>query len=381
MGLPFGRLLQNKRTRLMRRFSLMLMLLLMLGLVVLVFALRPQGQQDSLVESHRSFISNDFTPTVYAYLPAVLASYTSTVVIPSPSPTVVPSPSPTVVPSPPPGARPWTEVANWVYWLDGPDLTAIADTSYNLAVIDYSRNGGPQGEFTYNEIQTLRQNQGCKRRVLAYLSIGEAEDYRWYWQPAWTPGNPSWIVQEDPDWPGNYYVKFWETEWQSIVYAYLDRILAAGYDGVYLDRPDAIDQPYAQGHEQDMVEFVIAIARYARARSPLGQDFGVFPQNAEELGSHPEYLAAVTGIGIEELYYQATNLKVPENERVYREGVVNQFRLAPHGGLVLTVDYSNQSGQIDEAYARAATRGYVEYVADVDLAQVRINPGHEPVCR
>jgi len=278
------------------------------------------------------------------------------------------------------GARPWGQVANWVYWLDEPDLTAIGNTPYNLAVIDYSRDGGPQGEFTFAEIQALKQSPMCRRRVLAYLSIGEAEDYRWYWQSGWQPGNPDWIVEVDPDWPGNYYVKFWDPEWQSILYAYLDRILAAGFDGVYLDRPDAVDQPYAQGHEQDMINLVIAIANYGRARSPLREDWGVFPQNAEELGSHAEYLAVVTGIGIEELYYQATNVRVPENERLYREGIVDRFKQATHGGLILTVDYTNRIAQIDEAYARAASKGYTEYATNVHLDRLQINPGHEPTC-
>jgi cysteinyl-tRNA synthetase len=279
------------------------------------------------------------------------------------------------------GTRSWGQVANWVYWIDEPDLTAIGNTSYNLAVIDYSRDAGPQGEFTFAEIQKLRQGSACKRRVLAYLSIGEAEDYRWYWQPGWGPGNPGWIVKADPDWPRNYYVKFWDPEWQNILYAYLDRILAAGFDGVYLDRPDVIDQPYAQGHEQDMVNLVLAIASYGRARSPLREDWGVFPQNAEELGSHDEYLAVATGIGIEELYYAATNVRVPESERLYREGDVDRFKQAVHGGLILTVDYTNQTAQVDEAYARAASKGYVEYATDVELDRLRVNAGHEPTCR
>ena len=180
------------------------------------------------------------------------------------------------------------------------------------------------GEFTFAEIQRLRQSSVCKRRVLAYLSIGEAEDYRWYWQSGWEPGDPDWIVQSDPDWPGNYYVKFWDPAWQNILYAYLDRILAAGFDGVYL--------------------------------------------------------ASVIGIGIEELYYQATNVRVPENERLYREGLVNRFKQATHGGLILTVDYTNRIAQIDEAYARAASKGYVEYATNVDLDRLQINTGHEPTC-
>ena len=342
----------------MRRLLIVIALLLPLGLSFAwaLVSLRPQtGPLDFQTPLPVIWASKTMTPTFdfQAFLPIVSTA----------------------------GTRSWGQVANWVYWIDEPDLTAIGNTSYNLAVIDYSRDAGPQGEFTFAEIQKLRQGSACKRRVLAYLSIGEAEDYRWYWQPGWGPGNPGWIVKADPDWPRNYYVKFWDPEWQSILYAYLDRILAAGFDGVYLDRPDVIDQPYAQGHEQDMVNLVLAIASYGRARSPLREDWGVFPQNAEELGSHDEYLAVATGIGIEELYYAATNVRVPESERLYREGDVDRFKQAGHGGLILTVDYTNQTAQVDEAYARAASKGYVEYATDVELDRLRVNAGHEPTCR
>jgi cysteinyl-tRNA synthetase len=77
------------------------------------------------------------------------------------------------------------------------------------------------------------------------LSIGEAEDYRYYWQTDWRTGNPSWIAEENPDWEGNYKVKYWEPEWQDIIYgnnnSYLIRILGAGFDGVYLDIIDAFE--------------------------------------------------------------------------------------------------------------------------------------------
>jgi cysteinyl-tRNA synthetase len=50
---------------------------------------------------------------------------------------------------------------------------------------------------------------------------------------------------ENPDWPGNYKVKYWETDWQNIIYknsdSYLNKILTAGFDGVYLDIIDAFE--------------------------------------------------------------------------------------------------------------------------------------------
>ncbi|MBQ5572035.1 MAG: endo alpha-1,4 polygalactosaminidase, partial [Bacteroidales bacterium] len=80
-----------------------------------------------------------------------------------------------------------------------------------------------------------------KRMVIAYMSIGEAEDYRYYWQAEWKRGNPSWLDKENPKWKGNYKVKYWKSEWQEIIFDYLSRITNAGFDGVYLDIIDAFE--------------------------------------------------------------------------------------------------------------------------------------------
>ena len=73
------------------------------------------------------------------------------------------------------------------------------------------------------------------------MSIGEAEDYRFYWREEWDDSGPSWLDVENADWPGNYKVRFWDSGWQSIMLQYADRILAAGFDGVYLDIIDAYE--------------------------------------------------------------------------------------------------------------------------------------------
>ena len=81
--------------------------------------------------------------------------------------------------------------------------------------------------------------------VVAYMSIGEAEDYRYYWQSTWKNDKPIWLAKENPNWPGNYKVRYWEEEWQSIIYgnndSYLKKIIDAGFDGVYLDIIDAFE--------------------------------------------------------------------------------------------------------------------------------------------
>ncbi len=276
------------------------------------------------------------------------------------------------------GRRPWSQVHNFVYWLSYPDLRAIGQRPFELAVIDYSGDGTEGAEFSSQQIAGLKE-ESCSRRVLAYLSIGEAEDYRWYWSPGWRIGSPAWIVRENPRWQGNYLVRYWDPDWQRIVFRYLDRIIAQGFDGVYLDIVNAYQENYAEDREADMVEFVSAIAGYARSRSALGEDFGVFIQNAEELAANPSLLAVVTGIGREETYFFDTDQPIGEQNLREAESYLDRFRAA--GKLVLTVDYATKATNVENAYLRSRAKGYVPYVTSVELDRLTISPGYEPQCR
>jgi cysteinyl-tRNA synthetase len=53
------------------------------------------------------------------------------------------------------------------------------------------------------------------------------------------------MKMENRQWKGNYKGDYWDPDWQAIILggenAYLDKILAAGFDGVYLDIIDAFE--------------------------------------------------------------------------------------------------------------------------------------------
>ncbi|NOZ03482.1 MAG: hypothetical protein GXO92_02615 [FCB group bacterium] len=122
-------------------------------------------------------------------------------------------------------------------------LEAIQATNYDLIIIDLFYD---EDMLTPEDVLSLKtKKNGGKRLVIAYMSIGEAEDYRYYWQADWSTAPPSWLGEENPDWPGNYKVHYWNSQWQALIYgdstAYLDRIIAAGFDGVYLDIVDAFE--------------------------------------------------------------------------------------------------------------------------------------------
>jgi cysteinyl-tRNA synthetase len=71
------------------------------------------------------------------------------------------------------------------------------------------------------------------------MSIGEAENYRFYWEDTWNSNSPDWLVEENPSWEGNFKVEYWNDHWKEIISrdetSYLNKIINAGFDGVYLD--------------------------------------------------------------------------------------------------------------------------------------------------
>ena len=119
-------------------------------------------------------------------------------------------------------------------------LSNLAATNYDALILDLEFEDGP---LTTADVAQLKvKANGGTRLVLCYLSIGEAEDYRSYWEPSWTANPPEWLLDENPDWEGNYPVQFWHSEWRTIVFAMLDTVLAAGFNGVYLDRVDVYEE-------------------------------------------------------------------------------------------------------------------------------------------
>lgn len=122
-------------------------------------------------------------------------------------------------------------------------LQALEDAAHDVFILDLYYQNEP---FTEEDLSRIRQKpQGGTRKILSYFSIGEAEDYRHYWEPDWEQSSPSWLEDENPNWPGNYKVRYWDPEWQEILFgseqSYLDKILKAGFDGVYLDIIDGFE--------------------------------------------------------------------------------------------------------------------------------------------
>jgi len=272
----------------------------------------------------------------------------------------------------------WDSVQDFLYQIQHADPDRIGETAFDLTVVTLGTTGN-----SHDVIPALKHSRGGSKIILCYMSIGQAENYRWYWQSEWVQNPPEWLDVPDGVWAGDRWVRYWHPEWQRIIYgtpeSYLDQILALGFDGVYLDRVDAYWYYQEQGREgaaQEMVNFILDFTKYARKKHP---GFGVFPQNAEELGVRfPEFMDAMTGIGVEDLYYgyPRDHEPSPAEWTAERESILDQWVAA--GNLVLTIDYTARPDQIADAYERSHARGYIPYVTDRSLGRLRINPGFEP---
>jgi cysteinyl-tRNA synthetase len=182
-----------------------------------------------------------------------------------------------------------------VYVLQKAEIRQLLKADYDVAVVDPDDSG-----LSFKNLASL-QKQG--KKIIAYLSIGEAEDYRQYWKASWCAGTPCFIDEENPDWDGNYKVRFWDRQWQDIIYKRLDELVKTGYDGVYLDVVDAYQYYQCKGYAFagiEMINFVYSISRRAKS---VKEDFLIIPQNGEELSTDYIYLKSIDGVGREDIWF------------------------------------------------------------------------------
>ena len=120
-------------------------------------------------------------------------------------------------------------------------LNALQSTNYDVLLIDAFFKGNALSKAEVNSLKT-KQN-GAQRLVIAYMNIGSAEKYRYYWKDDWKLHHPLWLKKEYEGYEDEIWVKFWKKDWQEIIYSgdhsYTQRLLDADFDGAYLDNVEA----------------------------------------------------------------------------------------------------------------------------------------------
>jgi len=247
------------------------------------------------------------------------------------------------------------EITSFHYQLQNAEYNNLESLDVDFIIVDID-----DANLEKSEILDLKKD----KVVLSYLSIGEAEDYRDYWQDSWKTGNPSFIGKENPDWEGNYKVMYWNKEWQNIILKKTEEIALQGYNGVYLDLIDTYEYYAFMSSIHSTKEMINFVKRIKEKSKQINPDFMVIPQNSPELYQYDEYKTIIDGFGKEDTWYDDN--QVQDNEET--EFVLEYLDKAiVDSKFVLAIDYPTEQNKICEFYKNCRKHKFTCTVSNRDL--------------
>ena len=249
-----------------------------------------------------------------------------------------------------------------MYVLQGVDPAVIAAAPFDVKVVEVYTDDGQM--FTPAEVKQMGGGPG-QALLLGYFSLGEAEAYRDYF--ASIPSEA--LGPEDPNWAGDFEVAYWTPEWKGVAEASIDRMVKAGYDGIYFDVVDAFQLPWSQAHAPGgdaagaMRTLVQELSAYAKAQAPT---FKVWVNGAEELLTDKAYVDSIDGLFKENLFYNDDgSAKQPTAET---QASLDQLKIAQDAGKdVVAIEYVTGAQKVADVHAQAEAAGMGSYVAKLDL--------------
>lgn len=279
-------------------------------------------------------------------------------------------------------------VKTWAYQLKDVSqekIDKIIASPFDMVIIDSSMfPDGKEIRLTREQVESMKKKpDGGRRLVVAYFSVGEAEDFRYYWKAEWNKRRPGWVYKADKDWKGDFIVKYWDPEWQKIVYgspdALIDRLMDAGFDGVSIDRVDAY---YYFGDTEErrlqMIDLVKRISGYIRNKNPNAV---ILAQNAEELLEKPDYVEAIDATVKEDLVFGISHREVdnPAGDISHSTKLLDDSKAK--GKKVFVVEYLAKKDNIAKAREFMKQHDFVLYVGQRDLYELSGVVGEDGVVK
>ena len=296
----------------------------------------------------------------------------------------------------------------------------LIGTHFDLYVLEPVVTEAGEEDFNITGlIDQIRQHnihtRGIDPIILAYIDVGQAETWRWYWDSTWRIGDPEWVTGEDPDgWEGNLPVAYWNSTWEDIViYGYegksqVEMSLQAGFDGIYMDWIEAfsdenvVHQARTEGIDtaEAMFNFIKKIRTYAREQSSnANPEYLIIAQNASDLyEENPgRYRTLIDAIALEAIWFDGDggfdNWDSPDGFNVltndlypgWTEEVLEDTEQIKLDMPVFCVEYAQDVGDDTtgtDAYQLARDKGFIPYVSRRSLSKLSTSPyppGYKPI--
>ncbi len=259
------------------------------------------------------------------------------------------------------GTRALSRVDRWFCLLEYHEENhpePIAWGSYQMAILD--RDSHPP-------LEALPENF----IPIAYVSFGEAENYRSYWSRI---KGASWIVKENKNWKGSYWVDVRSREWQALLLnEVIPQVKAQGFRGIFMD---TLDVPIELEHKhpidfsgsKDALEALVA---QIRRRHP---DFILVSNNAYEmLPRLAPYLNGVLAEGLNShIDFEQGGFRLAEVTRRGKKIEVLKHVSRKQALPVFVLDYAPENSAAGAESFRALSEklGFKPYVAGRKLDRV-----------
>lgn len=248
-------------------------------------------------------------------------------------------------------AEQFLNVTKWACVQSKQDLFSLVVSKAEMIVVD-------PDEYSRGEVRLLQRSG---KKMFAYLSMGEAEEYRKYFK---SKTIKSLIIKENPEWKGNYPIKYWTKEWQDIISSYSSKILMKGFDGLYLDVVDAweaFDGKESEYRER-MANFLYKNANLWRKQKP-----GLFLlfQNSDQLFNYKKIASTYDGIVQEGLFANWAKGKISQSWQ--EKKILALKRIKKMNKFVGLLEYTRNPHDMAKIKTLAKQFGFAPYFSVKDL--------------
>lgn len=251
-------------------------------------------------------------------------------------------------------------INNWACVYYKIPVERLISTDADLLVID-------PDSYSQKEVQQIKA-AGIK--VIAYLSVGEAESYRTFFSEV---ERASLIISENPNWPGNFPVKYWKKAWEKMLKVYAKQIMSKGFDGLFFDVVDGWEaletKELKQTRYRQMVDLLTKLCDFARSIEPQAL---MIVQNSHRLVFSESLDKRIDGINQEGLYKSWLHAEIAPDWQQSKIKELKQLRRL--GKFVTLLEYTREKYEMLIIKIKASRHGFVPYFSVKELDKL-FRPG------
>lgn len=222
------------------------------------------------------------------------------------------------------------------------DLIIVEPTHYNKAEVDALKNTGAI--------------------VLAYISLGEVGEYRWYFSLMEERG----FLGKNENW-NTYYINLADSQVYSLFFnEIIPEIMVLEFDGLFLDTVDAVAPYTSRSHLQpDMLRLIQQI-RTEYPESMIIQNAGLFLLN-----NTAEAIDAVLIEDVATSYNFANKTYALKREEAYKSKVNTIQKLSQENNIpFLIIDFATEQSLRSMAAQRLDSLEFPYFINNIELNNI-----------